>query len=408
MKTLSAIILFFFLTLVNGYTCTTAVVSGKYTRDGRPLLWKNRDTQSLNNKMVKFTDGKYLYVGLVNSTDTLNLSIWQGFNSAGFAIMNSASYNLNNPDDTLKNKGHEGRVMKEALRTCATIDDFEKLLQGLEKPTGLEANFGVIDVQGGAAYFEVGDSDYVKIDVNDPRIAPYGYVIRTNYSNTGKMGVGGGYIRFVTADRMMEMAVKEHRLDAKTIVQEGSRNLTHSLTHVNLNHYSKLPSGHRTMVWFEDFIPRRSTSSATVVQGVKKGEDPAFTTMWTVLGWPLASVAIPVWLNEKTDLPRIMQYNESLNDAPLCHWALRAKQKCYPYQWGTSSKHYMDVNGLINADHTGTLQIILPEEDKIFARAEALLEKWRNGRVSTKEMTDFYAWVDREITEFYKKQFPEN
>ena len=24
--------------------CTTAVISGKYTKDGKPMLWKNRDT----------------------------------------------------------------------------------------------------------------------------------------------------------------------------------------------------------------------------------------------------------------------------------------------------------------------------------------------------------------------------
>ena len=29
--------------------CTTAVVSGSATPDGRPLLWKNRDTDEANN-----------------------------------------------------------------------------------------------------------------------------------------------------------------------------------------------------------------------------------------------------------------------------------------------------------------------------------------------------------------------
>jgi hypothetical protein len=29
------------------FPCTVAVVSGKATPDGRPLLWKNRDTSSL-------------------------------------------------------------------------------------------------------------------------------------------------------------------------------------------------------------------------------------------------------------------------------------------------------------------------------------------------------------------------
>lgn len=403
MRTFISVFLLFFFIHISGIPCTTAVVSGKYTKDGRPLLWKNRDTQALNNKVMKFNDGKYLYTGVINSSDTLGKSIWQGFNSAGFAIMNSASYNLNN--DTIKQSGTEGRLMKLALQTCATVDDFEELLKGLDKPTRLEANYGVIDASGGAAYFELGNFGYKKIDVNDPKIAPYGYVIRTNYSVTGKMGIGGGYIRFVTADKMMKMAVKENRLTPETIIREGTRNLTHSLTHMNLEDYSNIPANHETMIYFEDFIPRRLTSSSTVVQGVKKGEDPAYTTMWTVLGWPLTSVTIPVWLSKKAELPHIMQYDKNLKDSPLCHMALTAKKRCFPYTWGTSSKHYMNVNGLINADKTGTIQLIHPFEDKIFAKAEALLNSWREQKISQSEMTAFYKWIDQKVPEFYKNTF---
>ena len=34
--------------------CTTAIVSGKYTTDGRPLLFKQRDTPQLENKLWLF------------------------------------------------------------------------------------------------------------------------------------------------------------------------------------------------------------------------------------------------------------------------------------------------------------------------------------------------------------------
>ena len=44
--------------------CTTAIVSGKYTADGRPLLFKQRDTPQLENKLVAFQDGKYRTDGL--------------------------------------------------------------------------------------------------------------------------------------------------------------------------------------------------------------------------------------------------------------------------------------------------------------------------------------------------------
>jgi hypothetical protein len=73
--------------------CSTAIVSGKATPDGRPLLWKHRDTDNFNNKMMFFAGSRYEYIGLVNSQDSL-WHVWAGTNSAGFSIMNSASYNI--------------------------------------------------------------------------------------------------------------------------------------------------------------------------------------------------------------------------------------------------------------------------------------------------------------------------
>ncbi|MEA1877417.1 MAG: hypothetical protein U9N86_11180 [Bacteroidota bacterium] len=389
--------------LIDSEACTTAVVSGKYTPDGRPLLWKHRDTWALNNKIVQFTDGKYSYSGLVNSGDPEGKSIWGGFNSAGFAIMNSASYNLNN--DTITQSGLEGRLMKKALQICATIDDFEELLRELPRPIRLESNFGVIDAQGGAAYFELGNFKYVKIDANDPTVAPFGYLIRTNYSTTGKMGIGGGYIRYVTADKAFKMAVKEHRLTPKTILQEVSRDLTHSLTNTDLNDYAEISENHTTMVMFQDYIPRKSTSSSLVVQGVRKGESPDCTTMWTTLGSPLTSVTVPIWLSNKTHLPKIVSYDEKLKDSPLCYLALELKKKCFPYEWGTSSKYYMDINAVINADQTGTLQVLKPMEDHVFEWANNMLEKWRADQIDYEELQNFYKRLDMEIPAFYLKYF---
>ena len=56
------------LTMVNSaFACTSAIVSGRFTKDGRPLLWKNRDASDIDNKLMYFTDGKFDYIGLVNS-----------------------------------------------------------------------------------------------------------------------------------------------------------------------------------------------------------------------------------------------------------------------------------------------------------------------------------------------------
>ncbi len=386
------------LSYLNVFSCTTAVISGKYTKDGRPLLLKHRDTWAINNKIVIFDGGKYSCVGLVNSVDTSNKSIWVGYNSAGFAIMNSASYNLNN--DTIEQTGFEGRLMKEALQSCASIKDFEKFLDKRKKPYRLEANFGVIDAQGGAAYFELGNFKYEKIDANDSKAAPYGYLVRTNYSFTGEMGIGGGYVRYVTANNALKDAAAINNLTYKTIVNAISRNLKHSLTGTDLiAEYGTLKENTRKMVCFKDFIPRSGSSSSCIIQGVTNGEDPVFTTMWTMLGFPLTTVTIPIWLNENSILPEVVKYDDNIKDAPLCHYALELKKQVYSYRLGSHSNYYININALINSDNTGIMQELKPVEEKILKEGETLLEKWRKGEIDIVEMKNYYQSVDKRINQ---------
>jgi len=388
----------------NAGACTTAVVSGKYTKDGRPLLWKNRDTCAVHNKIMQFDDGKYPYVGLVNSQDSLGKSVWIGYNSTGFGIMNSASYNLNN--DTIEQSGLEGRVIKNALQSCATVDEFEQMLLDMPEPRRLEANFGVIDAKGGAAYFELSNFNVIKIDANDPAVAPSGYLIRTNYSFTGKAGKGGGYIRYVTANKVFDEAVKSNNLTAKTIIQKASRNLTHSLTGDNLWDYENLREGDDKMVFFMDYIPRSGSSSSCVVEGVRPGENTNLATMWTVLGWPLASVTIPVFINKNKKIPEVLAFNDTIDDAPLCYFALTLKDDCYTQKWGTSKKYYLNVNKLLNADRTGIIQQNMALDDSLFEQSYELLTKWRmNSGLSEKELDEFYKNVDKQVKTHYSNVF---
>ena len=405
MKRILGIIgLLFFLGAFRSFACTTAVISGRVTPDGRPMLWKNRDTRAVHNKIMIFHDGKYPYVGLVNSDDRTGQSVWIGYNSAGFAIMNSASYNLNN--DTIKQTGGEGRLMKRALQTCATVEDFEKLLNSLPRPIRLEANFGVIDAQGGAAYFEVGNFKVYKFDVNDPAVAPEGYLIRTNFSVKGVPGKGGGYIRYASTQKVLKQAVKNGGITVKTIMQKATKNLSHSLTETNLWNYVSLPAHHPKFVWFYDYVPRRLSASSCMVQGVKPGQNPALTVMWTDLGWPLASVTIPVFLSKENVLPTVLRYDKKLNDAPLCHMALALKSRCFSYRTGVDSKYYIDVNALLNADKTGILQVLKPLDDKLLAEGQQAMDRWeKTGNVDAGALEKLYRQIDRQVQDFYQKHF---
>ena len=66
MKKILAVIVTVLLT-APVFACTSAIFTGKCTKDGRPLMWKNRDTGELNNRLEHFKGKKYDFVGLVNS-----------------------------------------------------------------------------------------------------------------------------------------------------------------------------------------------------------------------------------------------------------------------------------------------------------------------------------------------------
>ncbi len=375
-------------------SCTTAVVSGKATVDGRPLLLKNRDADDLQNKLVAFLDGKYHFVGLVNGRDRDNKEVWSGYNNAGFAIMNSAAYNLKG-EDTTTLADREGLIMKHALEVCATLADFESLLVSLPKPLGVEANFGVIDAFGGAAYFEVNNFRYTKFDANDPAVAPNGYLIRTNYSCAGEENKGFGYIRYATAENLFRNEYESKKLSAGFLINDVPRCLVHSFTKEDLGKSLPQNSSDTTFAFFRDYIPRYYSSAATVVQGVRPSESATLMTMWTALGFPLTSVVVPVWLLEDGSLPTIL-IADSSGHAPLCDMALSLKAKVFPVQ-NDARDSYINIAPLMNKEKTGIRQRLSRVEKKVMEKANRSLVAWRKKTVNEKEAKEFYQWIDTEL-----------
>ncbi|MBK7632201.1 MAG: hypothetical protein IPJ23_16145 [Ignavibacteriales bacterium] len=395
--------LFIFLTAsISINPCTTAVVSGKVTEDGRPLLLKNRDADALQNKLVYFFDGKYRFIGLVNSEDKENKDVWCGFNAAGFGIMNSASYNLK-MDDTTTLSDLEGRIMKLALETCATLEDFEKMLNGLSKPLGVEANFGVIDANGGAAYYETDNYKFIKYDVNNPSVAPNGYLIRTNFSIAGEENKGYGYIRYTTASELFENQTKDGKVSFEFLINDVPRCLVHSFTKTDLEKSLPANAKESNYIFFRDYIPRHSSSAAIVVQGIKKGESASYTTMWTILGFPLTSVIIPVWLLEDGTMPKVLQADETGN-APLCNVALQLKDKVFSSQ-NDASENYLNLSALMNKENSGVRQKLIPIEEQVLAKAKSILTDFRKNGFKYSEAKKFYNWIDNDVYNEIKSKF---
>jgi len=184
-------ILFLFLE-VQALACTSVIVSGRMRPDGKAVMYKHRDSSCIGCSVEWFQGEKYRYIGLVNidwkehpSADVApgTPEVWAGTNEKGFSIMNTATYDLKNDAVPQEMMDREGVVMARALAVCVTVEDFEHFLDTLSRPYGVEANFGVIDDQGGAAYYEVNNWRWTKFDVNEE---PLGYRVVTNFTQTGR------------------------------------------------------------------------------------------------------------------------------------------------------------------------------------------------------------------------------
>jgi hypothetical protein len=377
--------------------CTSAIITDKVTPDGRPLLWKHRDTGFENNRMVYAQGAKYSYIGLVNSCDVNDLEIWAGTNSAGFSIMNTASYNLKDSNDKTDFEDREGIIMRMALEVCATLEDFEHFLDTITKPLGIETNFGVIDAFGGAAFFEMNNFAYTKFDANDAEIAPNGYLIRTNYSYSGRTDEGMGYIRHENAVYLFENHPTQ-QFTPKWIFSSASRSYYHSLLEIDLK--TQLPA----LTIDQDYIPRNSSSSSIVFQGVKKGEPVERTTTWIALGFPSASIALPLWIAGGEQLPEIMTRTAESNNAPLCDKVVALKNKVFPIKRG-SGRRYMDFSLLYNKNSDGIIQKLQPFEEEIFEKTYKKIDEWDASGWNEKNIQEYYKYLDNKVLKIYYDLF---
>ncbi|MEA1986936.1 MAG: hypothetical protein U9N76_05560 [Candidatus Marinimicrobia bacterium] len=380
-----------------GIACTSAVISGKATADGRPILWKHRDTGFLENKLVFIEGEKYDLVGIANSVDTLNEAIWIGSNNVGFSIMNTASYNVNTDTTCDIEDDQEGFFMRKALETCADLSDFEKLLDDTKGKRGVAANFGVIDAKGGSAFYETGYYSYKKYDANSTK---NGYLIRTNFSVSGDNKNGLGIIRYESTANLFKNEYAKNKLSINFILEKATRNLKHSLTEQDI-YKMPLPENKKdeTFVCLSDFIVRSSSASSMAIQGVRKNEDPKLTTMWTLLGWQLLTIVTPVWVSDGNNLPQTLTSIDNKNSY-INQMVLDLKSKCFPIKLGSGYK-YLNLAMLRNKEKTGYMQTIIPKEKTIYIKANKLLKQWRKKGIDKKEMKLFYNWLDDYIEKIY-------
>ena len=277
--------------------CTSAIVAASANPYGRPMLWKHRDTSAIDNKIeyIPSKEGSFAYVALFNADDRNCSQAWTGMNEAGFAVMNTASYNLKDDNVAASKMDREGYLMTAALRSCRTVDDFDALLRKMPKPLGVEANFGVIDAEGNGAYFETNNHSFTRFDLGD---APDGLLIRSNYSHSGRKGEGLGHTREANAEHILRPYAREGLVSADVLTEVASRSFYRDISGKD---YSK---GDERIIPDVDFIPRYKSTATIVIEGMVPAENAADVSpkevasqyvMWTGLGYPPCADIFGVW-----------------------------------------------------------------------------------------------------------------
>ena len=359
MRKIVLTLLLILLPAVYSLACTSVIVSSKVSSDGRPIMLKHRDSGCLDSHIEYFKGEKYNFIALVDdnartepqsSVPFKGTEIWTGTNSEGFCIMNTATYDLKDDDVPSSLMDREGQVMYMALSKCRELADFEKLLDGLERPIGVEANFGVIDAHGGAAYYEVNNSKWVKFDVN---ALPEGYMVVTNFTRTGRKEDRKGVDRYEYVENIMKSSDLS-KIDHKFIFSMISR--------------SGAP------------VLRDISSSSTVYEGVRNGENPLHTVMWTALGYPVSAVYVPLMVVCGGHVPSFLKQDTSTGHALMC-----------------SNSLYFKDNGL---NVTSKMKQI---ENVVDRRFESMYERWKNSKMTNQQfLRNYDVFMDKVLSEYKK------
>ncbi len=287
-RLIPGVIFCFLIQFFPSFACTIGVFGSGVTVDNRPILWKNRDVNNPDQEVGWFAGSRYRFIANVYAGETMD--VWAGINEAGFGIMNSNSYNLSG-----LTSADDGKIMRLALERCGTVDDFVQLMDSLNI-VGREtpSNFGVFDLLGNAAVFEASNTFYKRYDCRDESL---GFILRANYSMSGGANRLSGKNRFERAMQLCTVELAQGPISVEFIV----RTLCRDLGQVGFDPYplpflgqvEPLPFGYLP---FDTTISRATTRSVEIMVGPRAGAAPKTGMMWILLGSPLASIPIPLWV----------------------------------------------------------------------------------------------------------------
>ncbi|MDE6009470.1 MAG: C45 family peptidase, partial [Muribaculaceae bacterium] len=353
----------------------SAIIGAEANPYGRPILWKHRDTSTIDNKVeyVASRPGEYSFVALFNAADKKLREAWMGMNDVGFAIMNTASYNLKDDKVSPKQMDKEGFLMAKALRQCVTVDDFEEFLKSQPRPLGVEANFGVIDAYGNGAFFETNNHSFTRFDLKD---AEDHILVRTNYSKSGRPNEGYGFVREANACHLLAPYAEKGEITPELLTEKVSRSFWHDMKQRD---YADGPD---RWVIDQDFIPRFKSTATIAIEGCKPlpaNETPSKEMveneyiMWTGLGYPPCAEILAVRCAPDGVDPSLKGSGTN-SHSTLGDKVKARRSEVFPITKGNGDK-YIDMTKLYNSERTGYVQQLVPKNLEVYAKERARRDK---------------------------------
>jgi len=383
--------------------CTIMVISGQATTDGRPILWKNRD--------VTRPDQKYMYIPARNGEDGPTYSFignfyaddsyrcYMGVNEVGFAIINANCYNLT---DSRKDGLDDGDIMRLALERCENMADWEELLNitnvfGRKDPW----MFGVMDASGAAKLYECGNAAYAVFNAAD---APDGLIVRSVFGFSGWF-TQNGLQRYRRARLLTDRRLGYRLFDPSYILNVMSRDFSLACQHDSPFDPYPLPYyGHQGdhpigVVNTSETINRFKTRSCSVIRGVLPGEDPHLVTTYAMLGQPVLSIAVPLWVASEY-VPLFLRGDEQ---APWYALIEDRMEELYPLP-GDTGEVFMNSLYLVDSTKAGAFSWTLVKERWAIEQAEEYLDDWRQGGFSTLDVRQAQNQISQSIWQCFSNE----
>ena len=366
--------------------CTIGVASGTVTSDGRPLLWKIRDNGGARDNEVYFNDTyPHRFVAVVNADGAPDSWVWMGVNEHGLAILNANVYELGKTEPY-----GNGGTMREVLGKCRSVVEFVAYLDSTNGNRDTHANFGVIDSTGAAFMFEASADTYWTYDA---AAAPEGFIVRANFAcnDTAGFGIDGlsGDHRFLRATTIMNDLLAADSLSHPQLLARPMR---------DFSDYQGNPfpvpcfscGDPDTMygcinTWWS--LCTRIAVSGAIIHGVDPAAEPAepafLTTLWAMLGFPPAAIAVPYW-----PVGPAPAAADGEGTAPLCDAARNIFEQIFVYG---EDPNYLRSFQLLDGEGGGLWSVTLPTEAAFVAGTRDHMAEWRS---SPPEWTTLLAWED--------------